>query len=113
MDKADWILKKQKQYQEIIPEIIIPSFEESSTLPYLGKNYRLIIRKNQPTNMMNFIDGEFVIDIVTSDINEERKLQIRELYEDWLERMAQKILEKRVKIYRQKVGVDIQKISKK
>ena len=40
LDKADWILKKQKQYQETIPEIILPTFDENSTLPYLGKNYQ-------------------------------------------------------------------------
>jgi predicted metal-dependent hydrolase len=62
---------------------------------------------------MRFVDGEFVVDITTSDKNEERKLQIRELYEDWLKRMAQKILKRRVEKYTQKVGVNIQKISVK
>lgn len=113
LDKADWILRKQKQYQETIQEIIIPSFEENFTLPYLGKNYRLKIKKNQPTNTMRFVNGEFVVDITTSDTNEERKLQIRELYEDWLKRMAQKILKRRVDTYAQKVGVNVQEISVK
>jgi predicted metal-dependent hydrolase len=107
LDKADWILKKQKQYQESIPEIMIPLFEENSTLPYLGMNYSLRINKNQSTNTMKFFDGEFVVDIMASDINEERKMQIRELYEDWLKRMAQKILKKRIDIYAQKVGVNV------
>ena len=43
LGKAKWILKKQKQYQQMIQDIIIPTFEENSTLPYLGKNYRLKI----------------------------------------------------------------------
>lgn len=47
---------------------------------------------------------------MASNINEESKLQIKELYEDWLKRLAHKILERRVKIYAQKVGVNIQKI---
>jgi predicted metal-dependent hydrolase len=113
LDKADWILKKQKQYQEIIPEIIVPTFEESSTLPYLGKNYRLKIKMNRPTNTMRFIDDEFVVNIITSNINEERKTQIRELYEEWLLIMAQKILKRKVETYAQRVGVNVQKISMK
>jgi predicted metal-dependent hydrolase len=52
-------------------------------------------------------------DSSSSDINEERKLQIRELYEDWLKRVAHKILKRRVEIYAQKVGVNVQKISVK
>lgn len=113
LDKADWILKKQKQYQETIPQIISPSFEENSTLPYLGKNYHLKIRGNQPTNIIRFFDGQFIVDIMTSDTSQERKSQIRELYEDWLTRMAQNILKERVEIYARKVGVNVQKISVK
>jgi predicted metal-dependent hydrolase len=70
LDKADWILKKQKEYQETIPEIIVPTFEENSTVPYLGKNYRLKINKKQPINTIGFMDGEFVADITNSDVNE-------------------------------------------
>ena len=38
-DKANWILKKQKEYRDMNPEITKPIFGENSTLPYLGKNY--------------------------------------------------------------------------
>jgi predicted metal-dependent hydrolase len=47
LDKARWILKKQKEYKEAIPELIKPTFEEDSILPYLGRNYPLIIHKEQ------------------------------------------------------------------
>ena len=106
-------MKKQKQYQESILEIIIPTFEENSTLPCLGKNYNLRINKQKPINTIRFENGEFVIDTISSDINEERKLYIRDLYENWLKRMAQRILMSRVKIYAKKVGVNIPKISVK
>jgi predicted metal-dependent hydrolase len=71
LDKADWILKKQKQYQETIPEIIVPTFEENTTLPYLGRNYSLKIKKNQRKNNLRFVDGEFAVEVMASDINEE------------------------------------------
>jgi|SRR5215216_6245710 len=41
LDKARWILKKQKEYKEATPEITKPSFKENTTLPYLGNNYSL------------------------------------------------------------------------
>ena len=33
-DKASWIIKKQKEYKEAIPQITKPTFEEGSTLPW-------------------------------------------------------------------------------
>jgi predicted metal-dependent hydrolase len=39
LDKASWILKKQKEYKEIVPQIVKPTFQEGSTLQYLGKDY--------------------------------------------------------------------------
>jgi predicted metal-dependent hydrolase len=111
LDKADWILKKQKQYQETIPEIIIPTFEENSTLPYLGKNYILRFNENQPINTIRFFNGEFVADITNSDVNENAKLQARELYEGWLRRIAYPILETKTKIYAQRLGENVQNIS--
>jgi predicted metal-dependent hydrolase len=38
LGKASWILKKQKQHKEMVPEVLKPSFQEGSTLPYLGKS---------------------------------------------------------------------------
>lgn len=46
-DKARWILKKQKEYKETIPQIVRPSYKEGSTLPYFGRNYRLRILTKQ------------------------------------------------------------------
>jgi predicted metal-dependent hydrolase len=39
LDKAKWIIRKQKEYREIVPQITKPSFKENTNLPYLGKNY--------------------------------------------------------------------------
>ena len=49
-DKANWILKKQKEYREMSPGVLKPRFEDRSTLPYLGKIYPLkILTKKQET----------------------------------------------------------------
>ena len=61
-DKASWILKKQKEYKEAIPQIIKPTFKEDSMLSYLGKNYPLrILNETEPeNNSIGFIDGQFI-----------------------------------------------------
>jgi predicted metal-dependent hydrolase len=43
---AGWILKKQLEYKNQNPEIMKPNFQDSSTLPYSGKNYALKIISN-------------------------------------------------------------------
>jgi len=40
LDKASWILRKQREHREIKPELKKPSFREDTTLPYFGKNYQ-------------------------------------------------------------------------
>jgi predicted metal-dependent hydrolase len=47
LDKASWILKKQKEYKDTIPQIVKPTFQEGSTLPYLGKDYPIKVFKRQ------------------------------------------------------------------
>src|SRR5215218_5485490 len=42
-NKIKWILTKQKEYTHSSKEIILPTFLLGSTLPYLGKNYKLKI----------------------------------------------------------------------
>ena len=55
LDKARWILKKQKEYRETIPEVIKPSFKENTTLPYLGANYPMEINKEQANDSIEFV----------------------------------------------------------
>src|SRR5215207_6883417 len=61
LDKASWILRKQKEYRETTPEITKPSFKENTTLPYLGNSYSLIINKNQTRNNIEIVDGKFIV----------------------------------------------------
>ena len=45
-DKISWISQKLKRIQNENPEITKPTFDEYTTLPYLGKNYDLNIVYN-------------------------------------------------------------------
>jgi predicted metal-dependent hydrolase len=72
LGKASWILKKQKEYKDTIPEIVKPSFQEGSTLPYLGKDYPIkIFKRQQPKNSISFVDQQFVIKLQTPSISVE------------------------------------------
>jgi predicted metal-dependent hydrolase len=105
--KASWILKKQKEYKETIPQIIKPTYEEGSTLPYLGRNYPIRILKNQPEYNIKFCDGEFTIEIKSSKAS---LAKIKKLYEDWLIETAELVFKHKVDEYSKKLGVKVKKI---
>jgi predicted metal-dependent hydrolase len=109
LDKASWILQKQREFKENIPQLIKPTFKQNSTLPYLGKNYRLVIIKNRKfKNSLQFIDGEFVATIKTSR-NSQRF--IKSLYQSWLLDSAQIILKKKVERCSEKIGIAIERVN--
>jgi predicted metal-dependent hydrolase len=83
--KASWILKKQRVYKETIPQITKPTYEEGSTLPYLGRNYPLRIIKNQSEYNIQFVDrGSSVSSKYSST-------KIKRIYEDWLVEKAKSV----------------------
>lgn len=110
--KASWILKKQREYRENKPQLIKPTFKQNSTLPYLGKNYRLVIRKNnkiQSENKLQFINAEFVATVKSSSKNS--KILLKNLYESWLLDNAQMVLKEKVGKWSQKVGIAIERVT--
>jgi predicted metal-dependent hydrolase len=107
-DKASWILKKQKEYKETIPQIIKPTYKDGSTLPYLGRNCPLRIIKNQTKHNIKFSDGEFTIEIKSSKAS---PATIKEIYEGWLVGRSKSVFRKKVDEYSKKVGVKVKNIT--
>lgn len=101
--KANWILKKQKEYRELNPEITKPTYEENSTLPYLGKNYTLKIFKREARNTIGFVDGQFIVNIWPS--KNVTAQYVEKLYEHWLMKLARPIFKNKIKSYSEKLGV--------
>jgi predicted metal-dependent hydrolase len=87
-----------------------PTFEENSTLPYLGKNYPLSVNKNQSGNILAFTDGQFIVDISSRRIDDDARSLIKQLYEEWITRIAYPILKSTVETHAQKLGLDVQEI---
>ena len=102
-DKANWILKKQKEYSELNPEILKPTFEVGSTLPYLGKNYPLKIFNREGRNSISFVDVQFIVNIWPS--KNVTAQYVEKLYEHWLMKIAHPIFKNKIESYSEKLGV--------
>jgi predicted metal-dependent hydrolase len=106
--KASWILKKQKEYKETTPQIIKPTYNKGSTLPYLGGNYPLRILTNQSQYNIKFLEGEFTVRLIPSKHSPDK---IERIYKNWLVEKAKPIFKHKVDQYSKKVGVRIEKIT--
>lgn len=107
LDKASWILKKQKEYREAIPQITKPFFKENTTLPYLGNNYFLRINKKQAKNSIEVVDGDFVIGLKSVKPS---SIILKKLYQNWLTEKAQHIFEEMVNEYSKTIGIRVKRI---
>ena len=102
LDKASWILRKQREYRETTPQLTKPSFKENTTLPYLGNNYSLVMNKSHTKNGIDLVDGKFVATIRLSRFTPSL---LQKLYENWLRENSQGIFEDKVNKYSKKLGV--------
>jgi predicted metal-dependent hydrolase len=108
-DKIKWISQKQKEIQSKKSEIIKPSFDDYSTLPYLGFNYNLkTIYKDKSDEKIEFSDDTFIVYLQTIQNNSKEK--IRCLYEDWLTHQANQIFNDKVDQYSKIVDVTPKRI---
>jgi predicted metal-dependent hydrolase len=106
LDKARWILKKQKEYKGTTPVVAKPSFKENTTLPYLGIKYSLNIYKNQTRNSIEMVDGKFLARL--ESIKPSPKI-VKELYENWMRKEAQNIFQGKVHKYSKQLGVKVER----
>ncbi len=125
-EKIRWALDKQKEYQQEIKEIVKPTFENNSTLPYMGKNYELQVvyyyyadddnddhntENSKQNEKMVFMNSKFIACLLCNNGGNEmekttERENIRRLYNDWLCSEANKIFVEKVNQYSNKV-VDV------
>ena len=107
---AKWVLKKQLEYRKIsTPQIMKATFEEGSTLPYLGRNYPLRIMRHQQKkeNKIQLVNEEFLVSVDNSKPSGRR---IKALYEGWLMQKAHTIFDEKVKQNSIQLGVQPRQI---
>jgi predicted metal-dependent hydrolase len=107
LNKASWILKKQKEYREMIPEVAKPSFKPNGTLLYLGHNYPLRINWGRSRDSIDLVNENFVVNTKSSRIKTNYS---KGLYEKWLREKSQDIFYDKVQNYSKKVGVEIKQL---
>lgn len=99
--KAKWILQKIKEQDNPDAIIKVPNYQNNSTLPYLGKNYRLRII-GYDSNLLSFSNNEFII--YTNRKN------VKRIYEQWLFGMAYPIITPLIVKYSKLLNVSPKKI---
>lgn len=109
-DKIRWISQKQKEFQRKKPEIIKPSYDKYSTLPYLGNNYPLELKyhKNPQTERFEFLNDRFVVYLNNEEMNQKEK--IRTIYNDWLISKANTIFDQKVNQYSKIIDINPKRI---
>ena len=108
--KASWILKKQLEYQskQHNLDILTPTFENNSTLPYLGKNIKLAVFSYPRGSKLKLKNNQFQVYVETDNID--LGLQIRSVYEKWVKQQAIKILGAKILKFARVINVNPRKI---
>jgi predicted metal-dependent hydrolase len=99
--KAKWIFQKIKEQDNPDASIKAPVYQNNSTLPYLGKNYRLRIIDHN-SNLLSFSNDEFII--YTNRKN------VKRIYEQWLSDIAYPIIGPILSKYSKLLNVSPKKI---
>jgi predicted metal-dependent hydrolase len=99
--KAKWIFQKIKEQDNPDASIKVPIYQNNSTLPYLGKNYRLRIIDHN-SNLLSFSNDEFII--YTNRRN------VKRIYEQWLSDIAYPIIGPIISKYSKLLNVSPKKI---
>jgi predicted metal-dependent hydrolase len=107
LNKAKWILKKQKEYRDAIPEVTKPSFKEYTTLPYIGRNYPIKINKKKSENHIDLVDGRFLASMKSRRSSSNI---LKKLYYEWLRENAEDFFDYRIKEQSKKTGISVKRI---
>jgi len=105
--KRNWILQRQSQLRQEKPG---PTYQNNTTVPYLGKNYKLVIKLAQKSDGVSKKNSRFVISLRSKRPS---KKKTKLLYESWILENSQSILHKAMVRYSRKVGVKPKKIQMK
>jgi predicted metal-dependent hydrolase len=95
--KIRWIINKQKEYRQKIPEITKPTFLDGSTVPYLGHNYEIeLIKYANNEDKIEFNDKFIVTLGFQKDSDNMYDKRIKSLYEYWLADRSKEVFKDKV-----------------
>ena len=93
--KGQWIIKKKQDYYDAKKQIKKPTFQVGSTLPYLGKNYRIERDSNNSNEHLELRKGQFLV----SGSN------VSDMYARWLMLKSDDIFRRKVIHYSKKLNI--------
>ncbi len=110
--KATWIRAQLFHFNEIIDENHHRSFLSGEKLPYLGRQYRLKVIKNetvlQPT--FKFQQGIFIAMLPSEITEDQHREKLLPLYEHWLKEKGETFVRKRINRFTLKLQEEPTKI---
>ena len=116
-NKMTWISRKQSEYKENEGriEIMRPSFQNNSTVPYLGKNLKLnVIRSYSITKDSIRLKANQLFTLIKTDNkatdNVMLEPRVKLLYEKWIAEESKSLFEAKVSEFSKKIGVSPSKI---
>ena len=121
-EKIRWILVKQKEMSDREKKIDIyqPVYTKDSTLPYLGKDYKIQVKmldsqkenkEREEKNSVIHKNDVFVFNIQSTIQGNQKSIgEIKKLYENWLQHKAKIIFKEKVHILSKAIGVKPNKV---
>ncbi len=107
--KGRWILKKLIQLRDIGPETRDRIINDGQSFLFLGKDYPLTILKNgRKRPRVFFNDDRFYLELHELD-----NVKMRKAMEKWYRKKADRIIDDRVSIYIEKIGIKPQDVKAK
>lgn len=98
--KAPWILQQLADFEEIQAYDEKVKFLSGEKLPYLGRNYRLKVYKEDIEDVcFSFKQGKFIAVVSSSYSDEQLREILYPLFKKWVMTRAKKIAAERVKRY--------------
>lgn len=98
--KRHWIIDRKQEFHKAHKQIKKSNFAIGSTLPYLGKNYRIAKDSHNNNWHLEFLNGKFVFS--TNDLS---RSNLSDIYEKWLLKKSEKLFLNKVAEYSKKLNL--------
>jgi len=103
--KAPWIKEKLREVERIGDSPPESEFVSGESLTYLGRNYRLKVRRIEALDKVKLIGNRFNVEIPEGLSREVERKRIRELLAEWYMKHARERIQERVNWYAPKLDV--------
>ncbi len=90
--RVPWILRQQRQFEVYLPKLPPRQYVSGETHRYLGRQYRLKVIENSPTESVKLTRGYFYIDV----FDKRETMRVKTLLTEWYRRQALRLFKERL-----------------